>query len=281
MGVEITDPGSGYTSPPLVSFGDKCDQGYGGYGKATIDTNPDSDTFGQVTSVVITSPGENYPVDSGLTVDGKFPEAYVDDIIIEDPGSNYREGDFISDDIRPIIDDNGRVTAIEIVEQIPYDIFPDMTVRSETGYGAVIRPIMSIVKSQPDPNVIPDTEEVVENGSIRIDTSSAITDIEGRRVKKAFKVVQCVGTFADRTVTPTEISRPLIEDVEQPSTPTTTPETNVPDTTTTSQTDTSSDTTTPTTDTSSQQATGQSNTPPPASPPSGGGSSGSGGGYGY
>ena len=275
MGVEITDPGSGYTSPPLVSFGDKCDQGYGGYGTANIDTNPDSDTFGQVTSVTITSPGENYPVDSGLTVDGKFPEAYVDDLIIEDPGSNYREGDFISDDIRPIIDDDGRITAIEIIEQIPYNALPDMTIRSETGYGAVIRPIMSIIKTDIDPV----TEEIVENGAVRVDTS--VRDIRGRRVKKAFKVVQCVGTFSDRTVVPAEISRPIIEDVEQPSTPSPTPETNVPDTTTTSQTDTSSDTSTPTTDTSSQQATGQSNTPPPASPPSGGGSSGSGGGYGY
>ena len=275
MGVEITDPGSGYTSPPLVSFGDKCDQGYGGYGTATIDTNPDSDTFGQVTSVIITSPGENYPVDSGLTVDGKFPEAYVDDLIIEDPGSNYREGDFISDDIRPVIDDNGRVTAIEIIEQIPYNALPDMTIRSETGYGAVIRPIMSIIKTDIDPV----TEEIVENGAVRIDTS--VRDIRGRRVKKAFKVVQCVGTFADRTVIPAEISRPIIEDVEQSSTSTPTPETNVPDTTTTSQTDTSTDTSTPTTNTSNQQATGQSDTPPPSSPPSGGGSSGSGGGYGY
>ena len=275
MGVEITDPGSGYTSPPLVSFGDKCDQGYGGYGTATIDTNPDSDTFGQVTSVIITSPGENYPVDSGLTVDGKFPEAYVDDLIIEDPGSNYREGDFISDDIRPVIDDNGRVTAIEIIEQIPYNALPDMTIRSETGYGAVIRPIMSIIKTDIDPV----TEEIVENGAVRVDTS--VRDIRGRRVKKAFKVVQCVGTFADRTVIPAEISRPIIEDVEQSSTSTPTPETNVPATTTTSQTDTSTDTSTPTTNTSNQQATGQSDTPPPSSPPSGGGSSGSGGGYGY
>ena len=275
MGVEITDPGSGYTSPPLVSFGDKCDQGYGGYGTATIDTNPDSDTFGQVTSVIITSPGENYPVDSGLTVDGKFPEAYVDDLIIEDPGSNYREGDFISDDIRPVIDDNGRVTAIEIIEQIPYNALPDMTIRSETGYGAVIRPIMSIIKTDIDPV----TEEIVENGAVRVDTS--VRDIRGRRVKKAFKVVQCVGTFADRTGIPAEISRPIIEDVEQSYTSTPTPDTNVPDTTTTSQTDTSTDTSTPTTNTSNQQATGQSDTPPPSSPPSGGGSSGSGGGYGY
>ena len=41
----------GYTSPPLISFGDRCNQGYGAYGKANIDTNPASPTYGQVTSV--------------------------------------------------------------------------------------------------------------------------------------------------------------------------------------------------------------------------------------
>ena len=285
IGVEITDPGSGYTSPPLVSFGDNCNQGYGGYGTANIDTNPDSDTYGQVTSVTITSPGENYPIDaSKTTVNGQFPEVYIDDIIIEDPGSDYREGDFISDDIRPVVDSNpdspnfGRIVAIEIVEQIPYDIFPDMTVISETGYGAVIRPIMSTIKTQSDPVLT--EQEIIENGATRIDTALPNTDIQGRRVKQVFKVVQCVGTYPAMTITPLTVQRPIIQDVEETTEPPT-PETNVPDTTTTSQTDTSSDTSTPTTDTSSQQATGQSNTPPPASPPSGGGSEGSGGGYGY
>ena len=286
IGVEITDPGSGYTSPPLVSFGDKCNQGYGAYGKANIDTNPSSSTYGQVTSVTILTPGENYPIDSSkTTVNGQFPEVYIDDIIIEDPGSEYQEGDFISDDIRPVIDSNpdspnfGRIVAIEIVEQIPYDIFPDMTVISETGYGAVIRPILSTVKTQSDP--IPTEEELVENGAVRIDTALPNTDIQGRRVSQVFKVVQCVGTYPAMTITPIKLQKPIIQDVEE-TTETSTPETNVPNTTTTSQTDTSADTTTRTTDTSSQQATGQSNTPPPASPPSGGGSEGSGGGgYGY
>ena len=151
-----------------------------------------------------------------------------------------------------------------------------MRVKSETGFGAVIRPIMSIVKTQIDPI----TEDIVESGAIRRGTS--IKDIQGRRVQQVFKVVQCVGTYPSMKVTPLTSYKPIIQDVEeQTPTPTTTPETNVPDTTTTSQTDTSVDTSTPTTDTSSQQATGQSNTPPPASPPSGGGSEGSGGGYGY
>ena len=278
IGVEITDPGSGYTSPPLVSFGDKCNQGYGTYGNTNIDTNPDSDTYGQVTSVTITTPGENYPLDGAATVNGQFPEAYIDDIIIEDPGSNYQEGDVISDDIRPIVVD-GRIAAIEIVNQIPYDIFPDMTVISETGFGAVIRPILSTVKSQPDPVV--SEEEIVENAAVRIDTTSPITDIKGRRVKKVFKVVQCIGLFTDQTVTPVEMTRPIIQDVEETPEPST-PETNVSNTTTTSQTDTSTDTSTPTTDTSSQQATGQSNTSSNNNNTGGSGSEGSGGGgYGY
>ena len=279
IGVEITDPGSGYTSPPLISFGDRCDQGYGAYGKANIDKNPASPTYGQVTSVTITSIGENYPIDaSKTTVNGQFPEVFIDDIIIEDPGSNYQEGDFISDDIRPVVETNpespnfGRIVAIEIVEQIPYDVFPNMTVISETGFGAVIRPIMSTIKTQVTP------EEVVENGAVRRDR--AVRDIQGREIKQVFKVVQCVGTYPAMTITPLTPQKPIIQDVEEiPEPPT--PETNVPDTITTNQTDTSTDTTTPTTDTSSQQATGQSNTPPPASPPSGGGSEGSGGGYGY
>jgi len=279
IGVEITDPGSGYTSPPLISFGDRCDQGYGAYGKANIDKNPASPTYGQVTSVTMTSIGENYPIDaSKTTVNGQFPEVFIDDIIIEDPGSNYQEGDFISDDIRPVVETNpespnfGRIVAIEIVEQIPYDVFPNMTVISETGFGAVIRPIMSTIKTQVTP------EEVVENGAVRRDR--AVRDIQGREVKQVFKVVQCVGTYPAMTITPLTPQKPIIQDVEETPEPPT-PEINVPDTTTTSQIDTSVDTTTPTTDTSSQQATGQSNTPPPASPPSGGGSEGSGGGYGY
>ena len=284
IGVEITDSGSGYTSPPLVSFGDNCNQGYGAYGKANIDTNPSSSTYGQVTSVTILTPGENYPIDaSKTTVNGQFPEVYIDDIIIEDPGSDYQEGDFISDDIRPVIDSNpdspnfGRIVAIEIVEQIPYDIFPDMTVISETGYGAVIRPILSTVKTQSDP--IPTEEELIENGAVRIDTALPNTDIQGRRVSQVFKVVQCVGTYPAMTITPITVQKPIIQDIEETTEPST-PETNVPDTTV--QSTPSSTTTTNTTNTASQQATGQTSTPSNSNNTGGSGSEGSGGGgYGY
>ena len=277
IGVEITDPGSGYSSPPLISFGDKCDQGYGAYGKANIDKNPASPTYGQVTSVTMTSIGENYPIDaSKTTVNGQFPEVYIDDIIIEDPGSNYQEGDSISDDIRPVIETNpespnfGRIVAIEIVEQIPYNRFPNMNVTSETGFGAVIRPIMSTIKTQPVP------EEVVENGAVRRDR--AVRDIQGRKVSQVFKVVQCVGTYPAMTITPLTPQKPIIQDIEETPEPPT-PETNVPDTTT--QTIPSADTTTPAVDNTSQQATGQSNTSTNNNNTGSSGSEGSGGGYGY
>ena len=277
IGVEITDPGSGYTSPPLISFGDKCDQGYGAYGKVNIDKNPASPTYGQVTSVTMTSIGENYPIDaSKTTVNGQFPEVYIDDIIIEDPGSNYQEGDSISDDIRPVIETNpespnfGRIVAIEIVEQIPYNRFPNMNVTSETGFGAVIRPIMSTIKTQPVP------EEVVENGAVRRDR--AVRDIQGRKVSQVFKVVQCVGTYPAMTITPLTVQKPIIQDIEETPEPPT-PETNVPDTTT--QTTPSADTTTPAVDNTSQQATGQSNTSTNNNNTGSSGSEGSGGGYGY
>ena len=46
---------------PLVSFVDNCDQGYGAYGRAVIDKDPNSPTFGQLTDIIIISQGENYP----------------------------------------------------------------------------------------------------------------------------------------------------------------------------------------------------------------------------
>ena len=86
-----------------------------------------------------------------------------------------------------------------------------MNVTSETGFGAIIRPIMSTIKTQLDPVV----EEIVENGQVRLDTS--IKDIQGRRVDKVFKVVQCIGTTSSSAVevTPLLSYKPIIQDVEE------------------------------------------------------------------
>ena len=218
-------------------------------------------TYGQVLSVVILSPGENYPTDGS-----EEKEAFIKDIIIEDPGIGYEDAE-ISDDIRPIVQ-NGRIAAIEIVEQIPYNRLPDLSVTSDTGYGAIIRPILS-----------------TERDDRRTDPVQA----------GVFKVVQCVGAFSSETVEQQEVTPNIVREIEEtPATPvsttttpvstTTTPEStteiNVSDTTTTSQTDTSTTTTTGTTTTPSQQTTGQSDIPSSGGGSDSMGSEGSGGGYG-
>ena len=250
IGVDITNPGEGYAEGPLIDFNDKCNQGRGAYGKAIVDRNMKSPTYGQVLSVVILSPGENYPADGS-----EEKEAFIRDVIIEDPGIGYEDAE-ISDDIRPIIQ-NGRIAAIEIVEQIPYNRLPDLSVTSDTGYGAVIRPILS-----------------TEREDRRTDPEKA----------GVFKVVQCVGAFSSETVQQQETISEVVREIEEtPAAPvptTTSTQTNVSDTTTTSQTDTSTTTTTGTTTTPSQQTTGQSDTPSSGGGSDSMGSEGSGGGYG-
>lgn len=140
VGVEIQDPGSGYTTPPIVSFTDACDKGYGAYGRANIDTNPSSPTYGQVTSVSIISKGENYPAE-GLIED----PLYIKDIIIENPGSGYSEGDS-AQGIKLTIRD-GQIINTEI-ENFGYNGLPNLNINSNTGFGAVLRPIMAVVPPQ-------------------------------------------------------------------------------------------------------------------------------------
>ena len=153
IGVNITDPGQGYTDPPIVTFQDSCNHGYGAYGRAVIDQIPTSPTFGQITSVVITSEGENYPVESDEEV------FYIVDVIVEDPGDDYNSDDTISitpdtvtsDDISDnfiltIVD--GKVIDVEVLNDIKvigYNGLPTLNIISLTGTGAILRPIMSVV----------------------------------------------------------------------------------------------------------------------------------------
>ena len=153
IGVNITNPGQGYTDPPIVTFQDSCNHGYGAYGRAVIDQIPTSPTFGQITSVVITSEGENYPVESDEEV------FYIVDVIVEDPGDDYNSGDTISitpdtvtsDDISDnfnltIVD--GKVIDVEVLNDIKvigYNGLPTLNIISLTGAGAILRPIMSVV----------------------------------------------------------------------------------------------------------------------------------------
>ena len=140
VGVEMTDPGEGYTEAPLVEFSDSCDQGYGAFGEVIIDKNVNSPTYGQITAVTILSEGENYPVDLPADVSD---EVYINDIIVENPGTGY-ENATIDDECLNLNTVDGQITSIEITCQKPYTTLPDITsLIVNPGLGAVLRPIMS------------------------------------------------------------------------------------------------------------------------------------------
>ena len=128
VGVELTDPGLGYTDPPIVTFQDSCNKGYGAYGRAIIDEIPTSPTFGQITAVVMTSEGVNYPAE----ID-ELP-LFIEEIIIEDPGSNITEGEIEGVDIEI---ENGRVIRAT-PKPFAYNGLPTLNIS-----GAILRPIMT------------------------------------------------------------------------------------------------------------------------------------------
>ena len=131
VGVEMTNPGQNYTRAPIVTFQDSCNKGYGAYGRAIIED-------GVVTGVVITSEGENYPADIG-----ELP-LFIEEIIIEDPGEDYEDGKLDGVDLTI---ENGRITGA-VPKVFAFNGLPDLNIQSETGFGAVLRPIMTVVPPQ-------------------------------------------------------------------------------------------------------------------------------------
>ena len=137
VGVEITDPGEGYTDEPLVSFSDSCDKGYGAYGQAVVDKNVNSPTYGQITNIVVLSEGVNYPVD----LPAETKPVYIKEIIVENPGKGYEDA-VIEDKCLTLNVVDGRIKSIDITCQKEYASIPTIRIKN-AGFGAVLRPIMS------------------------------------------------------------------------------------------------------------------------------------------
>ena len=90
IGVALRQPGFGYQEPPLLSFFDSCENGYGAGGFVRLGevTDPDGNKSTGVVEVVITSPGQNYlpnTTETTLNEDGSLTEKEV----IPDPNANY------------------------------------------------------------------------------------------------------------------------------------------------------------------------------------------------
>ena len=133
IGVEITDPGSGYSyAPPMVTFEDSCGLGYGAVGRTIVDYNT-----GKITGVYIVSEGENYPVEDDE--ENAVTEAYI-----LNSGTGYSPGDTATDDNGTeynLTIDNGRIIAASPINSNIVRDLPKITVNG-TGTGALIKPLM-------------------------------------------------------------------------------------------------------------------------------------------
>ena len=143
IGAVIENAGSGYRFPPFVEIVDDCGIGYGAIARSTINDN------GEIESIYIVSSGENYPV-------GEQDIYGVTDTTVIATGIGYEQGDTAEDNLGNqynLTIDDGRIisaTPINIVEA--RDIVT-IRVNSDTGLGAVIKPILG---------PIPPQEEVIQ-----------------------------------------------------------------------------------------------------------------------
>jgi hypothetical protein len=166
IGVEMTDFGSGYRYPPMVNFRDKCGLGYGASAKAILG----GENGDQVVAIVMTTTGENYPIVENENADNSG----VTQVVVVSPGSGYKQTDRVvipgvspSGDVftpapegvtlvgagigtSPIfdirVDDNGGITEVKVLNILRFDeTLPDLRVESDTGFGAILKPVFGIL----------------------------------------------------------------------------------------------------------------------------------------
>ncbi len=160
IGAKVTNGGSGYRFPPFVEIIDNANQGYGAVARATIKD-------GKVDSIYIVSEGENYaPGDlydnsDKTTADTviksspdpdvlKSKDYTIDKILIVNPGKNYNDDDNIVkdqfDNEYSVQIDNGSVINVEPINKtVTVSDLPEIQIDSDTGFGAILRPILDII----------------------------------------------------------------------------------------------------------------------------------------
>ena len=189
IGVSMDELGSGYTTPPLVSFNDSCENGAGASGKAVIKN-------GQIVKVIMQESGggylggavgsiaeisegtvdditdedgnvvsEQFVSDQISTTEGEQVIAVLDGIDIINTGVGYEEGDTITTDdgqvLEPIIQ-NGRIVDANPVNVIDgITDLPKLSINTSTGFGAIIRPTLNFIKvKEYEKPILPSTQVI-------------------------------------------------------------------------------------------------------------------------
>ena len=176
IGVAINEPGSGYIGPPLLSFFDSCENGFGAGGYVRIKD-------GSVVDAVISSGGQEYlPNTTETDIDGNVkqiipdPNANYDgevsyvtslsDVIVQNTGFGYSDGDTITVDggsvgvglggdavqspgqaqVELNIQDGLIVGANVVNEGFGFTSIPDLTINSDTGVLAKLTPVLKFTR---------------------------------------------------------------------------------------------------------------------------------------
>ena len=183
IGVAINGPGFGFEQPPILSFYDSCDKGFGAGGYPVMGevTDPNGNTSLGVTGVVITSPGQDYlPNTTETDLNGNVKEivpdpnenydgeiSYVtelDKVVVQNTGFGYNENDTVTvengsitgADIQSINPgqaevnlkvEDGFIIGAEVVNGgFGFTDLPDLTINSDTGVGARLLPVLKFTK---------------------------------------------------------------------------------------------------------------------------------------
>ena len=286
IGIKLTNPGQGYTVPPLVEITDNCNRGYGANARAVIDYDPQSPTYQQVTDIYIVTPGENYPVIEENIGDNEYT---IDHVVVISPGENYTQDDIIKDNVGnvydKIVDSNGKILNVippnpTITNVIPVKDIPQLTIESSTGFGAIIKPQIA-----PRPSYQGEIKQVIDcitprdgivgfvngdpyYGPFHIHPTRGVKMVGAAHTTTPHAIIYDTPAESRTSSAGTGVVQPTMTTVTSPTGTTYTP----PEPTTTTPTPT-----TPTTEPpSSPPPSSPPSSPPPSSPPSSGG-----GGYGY
>ena len=163
IGVAISDGGFGFTEPPLLTFFDSCENGFGAGGFVRIKD-------GSVTDVIMSSPGQQYlpnTTETTLNEDGTLTEkeilpdpnanydgevSYVtslSDVVVENTGFGYEDTDTLTVDGAEVELDirNGSIIGANIKNSgFGFTSLPDLVINSDTGAGARLKPVLKFTK---------------------------------------------------------------------------------------------------------------------------------------
>lgn len=152
VGVNMQSLGVGYTEKPFVSIVDNCD-GRGAEGEAILKD-------GQIINIIIRRGGGGYQIPDNVSdADGIDVVGEIEGIEIIRTGREYEPGDLITSGcgtLEPVLDGTGRIVGANVVHaDLGCKVIPKLTIKSDTGYGALLRPIMRYKKVEDYDSIIP------------------------------------------------------------------------------------------------------------------------------